>query len=441
MTRAVSVFALACLTFAAVAPACASSPFDDEKEHKKEHHRTGSSATYVYVQTQNGVVAFSVAANGALTAISGTPFVTAGDAIGSNGSYLVSLDGLVLRSYPIGTDGALGAEAASIDLTGFAGGGCGQTANARLDPTGQYVEVLFVPTIYVASPCTAYQTFGLSKTSGAFTFLGDAIVQNDVGAFLDPLTMTGDGKFAYALNLPGALQVSYAGFSRDSTGALANLTFGETDPQPQEPFDYFSWLVEADSTNHLALALGQLEFFGSPKVNVGPTQLASYTVDSSGNISSTNTFQTMPVPAVGPTVLRISPAGDLLAVAGNDCPWCQISVNLGGSGLQLFHFNGADPITTFTDALTTDPIDQEEWDTNNHLFAVSNSANKLYVFNATATGVTAAPGSPYTIANPNGSSPNGLVVTSTQAQGCAGKHCRKHSDDDEDDDKDHGDRD
>ena len=445
MTRAVGVFALACFALGGAKSASPLSSFDDDKDHHR--HNGGSAATYIYVQAQNGLDAFTVAANGALTPVLGSPFKTSGDAIGAHGSYLVSLDGSLLRSYPVEATGALGNEASSIDTAGFAGGGCGQARYARLDPTGQYVQVLYVPTIYVPNPCTAYLTFALSQASGAFTFLGDAVVQPDVGAYLDPLTMTGDGKFAYALNLPRSFDVSYAGFTRDTAGALANITFGEADPQPPSPFDYFSWLVEADSTNHLALALGQLEFFGSPRVTVGPTQLASYTVDATGNISSTNTSDAMPVPAVGPTLLRISPAGNLLAVAGNDCPWCQISVRLGSTGLQLFHFNGADPITTFTDALTTDPIDQEEWDSNNHLFAVSDSANKLYVFTATPAGVTAAPGSPYTIANPNGSSPNGLIVISTQTQGCqrAGKHCHKHSDDHEDDgekgEKDDGDRD
>src|SRR5882757_4222698 len=119
MTRALSVLALACFTIAAAKPAFTLSPFDDGHEH----HRKGSAATYVYVQTQNGVDAFSVAANGALTAVPGTPFMTTGDAVGSNGSYLVSLDGLVLRSYPIEANGALGTEASSIGMTGFAGGG------------------------------------------------------------------------------------------------------------------------------------------------------------------------------------------------------------------------------------------------------------------------------------------------------------------------------
>jgi len=408
----------------------AATPASGQNQSENHRHFFANSATFVYVQTQDGVQSFQVSATGSLTMVPGSPFKTEGDVIGSNGSYLVSLDGTVLRSYPIQANGALGSLASSTDTAAYSGGGCGYAAAAKLDPTGNYVEVLYDPTIYVSSPCTGYQTFALLKTSGAFTFLGNAVVSTDIGAVLDPLTMTHDSKFAYALNIPPDPepdQVVYAGFTRDSAGALANLNFAESDPQPQEPWEYFAWLVEADSTNHLAIALGQLEYYGSPLVKVGPTQLASYTIDASGNIATSNTWQQMPVPEVGPTLLRISPGGDLLAVAGNECPWCQISVDIAQDGLQLFHFNGADPITSFTGSLTSDPIDEIEWDGNNHLFAVSNSAGKLYVFTATATGVSPAPGSPYAIANPNGNSPNGLVVTTGQTCTTKGKSCQARS--------------
>jgi hypothetical protein len=74
----------------------------------------------------------------------------------------------------------------------------------------------------------------------------------------------------------------------------------------------------------------------------------------------------------------------------------------GGLGLQMFHFNGADPITPFTGLLTNDQIDQMVWDNDNNLYAISQSASKLSVFTVTATSVTQAPGSSYAIANPMG---------------------------------------
>jgi len=59
----------------------------------------------------------------------------------------------------------------------------------------------------------------------------------------------------------------------------------------------------------------------------------------------------MPAPlVVNPSDMKISPSGKLLAFAGEE-------------GLQIFHFNGAGPITHYTGLVTTDPIDQMFWTT------------------------------------------------------------------------------
>ena len=62
--------------------------------------------------------------------------------------------------------------------------------------------------------------------------------------------------------------------------------------------------------------------------------------------------------------------------------------------------NGASPITPYTGLLTKNQVDQMWWDNANHLYALSRSAGKLYVFTVTPTSVSQAPGSPHTIANP-----------------------------------------
>ena len=82
----------------------------------------------------------------------------------------------------------------------------------------------------------------------------------------------------------------------------------------------------------------------------------------------------------------MSPSGKLLAVAGE-------------SGLQIFHFNGGNPITPYTGLLTSSNITQMFWDKDNHLYALSTVEGKLYVFTVTPTGYTQAPGSPYSIPN------------------------------------------
>jgi hypothetical protein len=40
------------------------------------------------------------------------------------------------------------------------------------------------------------------------------------------------------------------------------------------------------------------------------------------------------------------------------------------------------------------------WDNNNHLYAISQTEGKLFVFTITPTSFSQAPGSPYPIVNP-----------------------------------------
>jgi hypothetical protein len=124
-------------------------------------------------------------------------------------------------------------------------------------------------------------------------------------------------------------------------------------------------------------------------------QLGSFTVDARGNISSTNTSANMPNPHVFPTTMSMSPFGKFLAVS-----------DFAATGLQVFHFNGASPITPYRTLLTNATIQLIRWDKANHLYAVSNSTKKMYVYTVTATSITQAPGSPYTI--PDAS--NALIV-------------------------------
>ena len=74
----------------------------------------------------------------------------------------------------------------------------------------------------------------------------------------------------------------------------------------------------------------------------------------------------------------------------------------GNERLQMFHFNGANSVTAFSGLMTRDQVDQMFWDDANHLYAVSRSEGKLFVFTVTDTSSRPAPGSPYTIGSPYG---------------------------------------
>jgi hypothetical protein len=113
-------------------------------------------------------------------------------------------------------------------------------------------------------------------------------------------------------------------------------------------------------------------------------------VGSTGNLTTTSTSPNMPTVSVGSlTAVGMAPSGKLLAIGGS-------------TGLLVFYCNGASPITHYTGLLTSSYIDEIRSDNANHLYAISQTAKKLWVFTVTPTGVSQAPGSPHTINTPLG---------------------------------------
>jgi hypothetical protein len=196
---------------------------------------------------------------------------------------------------------------------------------------------------------------------------------------------------------------------RESSGALQNISFSETDPTPPAGYQMSQVglnLLTDDPTNHLASLVqwGNGPCGGSG----GGAGLASYTVQSNGDLVSTNTWENMPqlagFLALGGGAMKLNPAGTVLAVTVE-------------TGIQFFHFNGAAPITNFTGVIgTTGFISTIAWDNDNHLYALNGRSGKLHVYTVTKTGVVEAAGSPYL--PPHGSctaggcSPQNLIVRS-----------------------------
>lgn len=187
--------------------------------------QTAGPIAYVYVQTTKGVLLYDENAEGRLTLDSASPFPTAGQLIGSTGSYVVTLGQTLVHLYRVTTNGRIGAQAAEIQMSKYSGGSCGSARGGVLDHTGQFIEI---------QTCTAYQTYRIGKSTGTLTFLGSAEVDSNVGSVIGPVSQTSNNKFGYALDvyLP---EVHLAGFVRESVGALANNTFSESDPEPPQP--------------------------------------------------------------------------------------------------------------------------------------------------------------------------------------------------------------
>jgi hypothetical protein len=225
-------------------------------------------------------------------------------------------------------------------------------------------------------------SFAVDESSGALNYLGDT----NTGSFPGDYTGTffiGDNIYAYSADQSGCMYPGIFGFQRESSGLLNSIgnDFNPNSPTPPPGVrTYYPDLAVADPTNHLAI----LEQPANPPGCAnGPLQLATYTVKSNGNIHTKSTYKDMPATLIAsPFDMKMSPSGKLLAVAGQE-------------GLQVFHFNGANPVTHYTGLLTKEPISQMFWDNDNHLYAISNT--ELLVFTITPTTHQKAQGSPYAI--------------------------------------------
>ncbi len=382
-SRPASVFTLSCATLALSGGTSAQTGSDTSS--------VSSPVSFVYVSSNpagsstNEIQAFAAAANGKLTPIPGSPFRDDVTSMAVNGKYLFAStrSGIYIAQFAIEASGGL-QWTRSTDVVQYNAGECGDSGPLVLDHTGA--------SLYDVEPqggCgeNNLQAFNIEKPSGALQNLGRA----GAGKYLDvPLSFTANNKFAYTLTcVPGYSSEANA-FRRNASGTLSSVNFKMPIPAAK-PGD--AWCVSntaTDPSNHLVTTLQPVLDPSQPYSAGldGPARLATYTVDASGNLSTTSTLANMPSTEAGLlTDISMAPSGKLLAVAGE-------------AGLQVFHYNGASPITHDTDLLAKDAISSVLWDNTNHLYALG--AGKLYVFTVTPTSASEAPGSPYVIHNPQG---------------------------------------
>lgn len=340
-----------------------------------------SNAAYVYIQVQGpagAVYGYSASASGQLTAISGSPFKPGTAIVGSNNSQFFTLGKTTLHSFAVGSNGAIGSQLFSAPIFDYAGNSCGGGVNgsdyAVLDHTGKDIYVLLQ-----SGPgnCAAYQSY-IVNSGGSFTFNGVAEQDTSDGADLGLPSILGNESFAYANQFIGHYS-GLTGFQRQSSGTLQNLQFSETDPILSGT-DYLPMNPDASPTgNYVVLQLYPSNGGGDS----GSAQLGSYSVDAKGNLTTTNTSSNMPTSQLEGPISTFSPDGSMLVLYSGGAS----NITL-GSGIEIYNFNGADPLTLKTTLLTGTPITKVAWDTSHQMYVISDAQNKLWVFNVTATSVT-----------------------------------------------------
>lgn len=330
--------------------------------------------------TMQAIYGYSLSSSGQLTPIPGGPFAQ-GDGINyytaCNGTYLFGISWgnsnnptwQNIITYRIAANGALTkvqtTPAATFSTTPGRHYLYGPLA---LDHSGQflYVGVTGGPDLYSEY---SVMTFQVNHETGALEFLGETPFH---GQDTTTIHFTGDDKYAFDEH-----NYEYLVAGNKTLRLLGNATDAGFDGDD----------LDTDPLSNLAV-LG----------NNG--QLQSWFVHASGNLSQhSSDGQTLVRTNLWPDdyqQMYFSPSGSILALAG--------------FGLDLYHFNGAKPITNYKQLYAPGVFDSQTnttvgtlvsivgWDNENHLIAItqnylqSGSPGPLYwqVYTATPTSVTQA---------------------------------------------------
>ncbi len=375
---------------------------------------SSSAAAYVYISNspsgnnQDQVTAYAADASGQLTPVPGSPFNQNVGSLAANGTYLMGSANSQadINTYSIGSDGSLTLSSqfdytAALSYSNSNGTVCSAVGGLLFDRSG---SSLYGGVNNIAcSNNNAIASFAVDSANGSVSYLGNVNIGYESSSQIQFLS---NDAFAYSALNDNCMYGGIFSFARAANGNLSAVASidsptagpaappGATSDGVSQP-GYRAGLSATDNSNHVIMVeYPCFALNGTPQTN---PQLAVYTTDASGNLTTTDTYATMPTTTIQtPLDMMASPSGTFLAVSGD-------------VGLQVFQLNGGSPITGLTGVLTSDSIQQIAWDTNNHLYAIT-SANyttapvtnpsKLYVFTVTSTGATQAPGSPYTIAWP-----------------------------------------
>jgi len=363
---------------------------------------------WLYVPSKHYIHAYKVWANGSLTSITGSPFPFVG--IGSTSvtkQFLFGDNGQNVDSFAIASNGSL-SKISSINAVSYESDGCLQGAGGNLVDFSQIT--LYRRVCSYGYNTNQYLSFHI-QPSGSLQFLGGS--GGVIGAATQggtSLTKMGGNPFAFdsycaedEYNRP-VIQI----FKRQSNG---NLIFEREENHMPEPAPGTSYcaglLVAADTSNHLAVPVQRIDAQPHDAGHIdGPYFLASYTADSSGNLTTTSNYTNMPRLSVAEQLdvndISISPDNKYVAVAAD--------------GFQVLHFNGSNPPTNFSGAfLTGQYVYSFGWDRAHHLYLIALKYSNgtytsfLHVYNVTSAGVKEVSGSPHYLANLSG-----LTVLSLQ---------------------------
>jgi hypothetical protein len=331
---------------------------------------------YAFVSTgnPNNVYTLAVSSTGSFTHVGTTSSPTT--------IYHLS----VTRQFVFGIDNASNIYTYSIDSAGALT--LVATTNAGKYVSG-YSSQYSIPLTQVdPAGATLYTAVGTSQskwylesfkieTNGELQFLGTSdadpnalsqirFVQGGQYAFMDGCYNTDPGaSFTTDSNDISDLVV----YQRESNGFLTWVGTSNDPPAAQDGYEYCAGINASDPTDHVAIGF---TIFNPSGDDVEPgTALGTYTVK--GTPATTSDYKNMPVTSVWmPTAMSIDPTGQLLAVGGD-------------GNFEVFHFNGANPITKYTGLVESNNSERAiAWDKNSHMYMLTSHSVDIYEMTPTS---------------------------------------------------------
>jgi hypothetical protein len=377
---------------AAVTAACLAAGFAPSTQ--------AQAAAYVYVAGSTQISGYSASTTGQLTPILGLPIPASVSHLSTTSKTVFGPgnDNVNIYSFNIGPGGLLVPGPVTDAQANNTDGCAAPLGPTQIGPSGQYLYSLVFE-----GPCGGGEAVTYAyviKSGGALDEIDGWYTQIFHAGTMNPVRVEGNGQYAFFTGcehdgddyIPVTLITSPG--STVFPGGMYPAGRYTDAPEPSDPAEFFCpAMLATDPTTHIAYAFRK--FYPSLNKLSTPYYLASYSVDSMANLSTTSNYTNMPSASIGTlSTLSISPAGNLLAVAGS-------------YGFELFRFNGGSPITKIEGLVASDPVTELGWDKAGHLYVLTQS--KLYVYTATTSGVTQAEGSPHTL---TGAGPFSMIADS-----------------------------
>ncbi|HET9130613.1 MAG TPA: hypothetical protein VFO86_06690, partial [Terriglobia bacterium] len=339
------------------------------------------------------IFGFSASADAGLTPLPGSPFPTTGkSALNTTGigSILFGIDSDNIDSFRINPDGCLSLENSTWAAQGVRSNPSLEPVFLYLDPTGTNLYSFdYNPPDGLQSKFASYN---FDATTGQVKQIG-----GDVAGGSGALAIASDDRYAVATYCSVRGGRFIGEYQRGSDGALTFLR-NAVYPSGLPGEQWCPGGIAADGSDHVVVEVTPFTFESPPVDPNSLPRLAVYTLDGSGNLTTTSDSGNMIESDFGPANYQFSPDSRYLAASGF-------------AGLQIFAWDSASMTLKSIEIVKTGAtcgsgsvcsvtpgFRNFAWDENDHLFLIV--GQQLFVYAVSSSGVKPVSGSPYAVQKP-----------------------------------------